>query len=97
LRERVEDIQRLAEHFLQDFATKYQRPALRISQDSYQRLFDYTWPGKVRELQSVLERAVLLCKGDTLTIEALPFGQAASEGMAVGASVAVRTPAAAAE
>src|SRR6185295_8856791 len=53
LRERVEDIQRLAEHFLQEFAMKYQRPALRISQDSYQRLFDYTWPGNVRELQSV--------------------------------------------
>ncbi|HYV03916.1 MAG TPA: sigma-54 dependent transcriptional regulator [Blastocatellia bacterium] len=97
LRERVEDIQRLAEHFLQEFAMKYQRPALRISQDSYQRLFDYTWPGNVRELQSVLERAVLLCKGDTLTIETLPFGQAASETIAAAASVTVRTPAATVE
>jgi len=87
LRERVEDIQHLAEHFLQQFAKKYQRPALRISQDSYQRLFAYSWPGNVRELQSVLERAVLLCKGDTLTIEALPYGQAPVEAMAAPASI----------
>lgn len=97
LRERVEDIQHLAEHFLQQFAKKYTRTALRISQDSYQRLFDYSWPGNVRELQSVLERAVLLCKGDTLIIDALPFGQSAVETMAATASMAARTPTAAAE
>jgi DNA-binding NtrC family response regulator len=81
LRERMGDIQHLAEHFLQEFTEKYQRPSCRISQESYQRLFDYSWPGNVRELQSVLERAVLLCKSDVLHIEALPVGQAAVAGI----------------
>lgn len=93
LRERVEDIQHLAEHFLQEFSKKYQRPSCRISQESYQRLFDYSWPGNVRELQSVLERAVLLCKGDTLHIEALPVGQAAVAGMSTTTVMAARAAA----
>src|SRR5215510_6066497 len=51
LRERVDDLQHLAEHFLKEFAEKYQRPAATISQESYQRLFGYSWPGNVRELR----------------------------------------------
>jgi DNA-binding NtrC family response regulator len=90
LRERVEDIQHLAEHFLQQFAKKYQRPSCRISQETYQRLFDYSWPGNVRELQSVLERAVLLCKGETLSIDALPFGQATGEATAAASQMTSR-------
>jgi DNA-binding NtrC family response regulator len=90
LRERVEDIQHLAEHFLQQFAKKYQRPSCRISQETYVRLFDYSWPGNVRELQSVLERAVLLCKGETLSIDALPFGQAAGEAMTAASQMTSR-------
>jgi DNA-binding NtrC family response regulator len=93
LRERVEDIQHLAEHFLQEFSKKYQRPSCRISQESYQRLFDYSWPGNVRELQSVLERAVLLCKADVLQIEALPVGQAAVEGISATTAMAARAAA----
>ncbi|HWO01567.1 MAG TPA: sigma-54 dependent transcriptional regulator [Blastocatellia bacterium] len=93
LRDRVEDIQHLAEHFLQQFAKKYQRPSCRLSQESYQRLFDYSWPGNVRELQSVLERAVLLCKGDTVHIEALPVGLAATVD-ASGATAAMAARAA---
>ena len=99
LRERVEDIQHLAEHFLREFAKKYQRPSGRISQESYQRLFDYSWPGNVREFQSVLERAVLLCKGETLNIDMLPWGQgeamtAASPVVARAATVSADVPAA---
>ena len=37
-----------------------------------QRLLDYAWPGNVRELENVIERAVVLCRGDTLRIEDLP-------------------------
>jgi len=86
LRERVEDIQHLAEHFLQQFAEKYQRPVRRISQDAYQRLFEYAWPGNVRELQNSLERAILLSKGETIEIEALLNGQATVRAMSVAAS-----------
>lgn len=97
LRERVEDIQHLAEHFLREFAKKYQRPSGRISQESYQRLFDYSWPGNVRELQSVLERAVLLCKGEVLNIDTLPLGQAAAETTAAASSMAARAAAVSAD
>jgi transcriptional regulator with PAS, ATPase and Fis domain len=86
LRERLEDLQHLAEHFLQKFAGKYQRPFRAISQKSYKQLFEYSWPGNVRELQHVLERAVLLCRGDALELEALPIGQAAVRRMAVAAA-----------
>ena len=76
LRERAEDVQRLAEHFLKIYAEKYQRPVNAISHEAYQSMFEYGWPGNVRELQNVIERAVLLCKGDTLAATAMPFAGA---------------------
>jgi DNA-binding NtrC family response regulator len=75
LRERMEDIQRLSEHFLAMFAEKYQRPVKRISQQAYARIFEHGWKGNVRELQNAMERAILLCKGDTIEISNLPFGE----------------------
>lgn len=77
LRERAEDVQHLAEHFLHEFAKKYQRPVQTLSQQAYARLFAYHWPGNVRELQNVIERAVLLSKGSTIEIADLPFEQRA--------------------
>ncbi|HYN86685.1 MAG TPA: sigma-54 dependent transcriptional regulator [Pyrinomonadaceae bacterium] len=73
LRERSEDIQILAEHFLKMYARKYQRPINGISQTAYQRLFAHAWPGNVRELQNVIERAVLLAKGGKIEPVDLPF------------------------
>ncbi|HWS56397.1 MAG TPA: sigma-54 dependent transcriptional regulator, partial [Pyrinomonadaceae bacterium] len=73
LRERSEDIQLLAEHFLKMYARKYQRPITGISQAAYQRLFSHAWPGNVRELQNVMERAVLLAKGNKIEPVDLPF------------------------
>jgi transcriptional regulator with PAS, ATPase and Fis domain len=73
LRERSEDIQLLAEHFLKMYARKYQRSINGISQTAYQRLFSHTWPGNVRELQNVLERAVLLAKNNKIEPVDLPF------------------------
>jgi two-component system response regulator AtoC len=90
LRDRVDDIQHLAEHFLSELAQKYQRPVCHLSQAAYQRLFEYSWPGNVRELQHALERAVLLCKGDVIEVDALPFGQSpvkAAAAAAAGSSV----------
>jgi DNA-binding NtrC family response regulator len=75
LRQRKEDIQHLAEHFLEEFAEKYQRPKCSISGQNYERMFQYSWPGNVRELQNVLERAVLLCKGRTIEVEDLALEQ----------------------
>jgi transcriptional regulator with PAS, ATPase and Fis domain len=75
LRERVEDIQHLAEHFLEEFAEKYQRPKCTLARQSYERLFEYSWPGNVRELQNVLERAVLLCRGQVIQSDDLTIDQ----------------------
>jgi len=73
MRDRSEDIQLLAEHFLKMYARKYQRPITGISQAAYQRLFSHAWPGNVRELQNVMERAVLLAKGNKIEPVDLPF------------------------
>ncbi|HEY0077100.1 MAG TPA: sigma-54 dependent transcriptional regulator [Pyrinomonadaceae bacterium] len=77
LRERTEDIQLLAEHFLKMYARKYQRPITGISQAAYQRLFGHAWPGNVREMQNVIERAVLLAKSNKIEPLDLPFDNGA--------------------
>ncbi len=94
LRERLDDIQHLAEHFLHELAEKYQRPVHRISEESYRRLFDHSWPGNVRELQHAVERAMLLGKSETIEVHALPSGQTAARApktMAVAAASAADT------
>jgi two-component system, NtrC family, response regulator AtoC len=73
LRERAEDVQHLAEHFLRIYAEKYNRIVRSISQQAYERMFAYSWPGNVRELQNVMERAVLLAKGDVIEENAIPM------------------------
>lgn len=79
LRERAEDVPRLAEHFLKVYSEKYNRKAGDFSQNAYERMFEYSWPGNVRELQNVIERAVLLSKGSTIEAESLPFAVVAAK------------------
>jgi DNA-binding NtrC family response regulator len=45
-------------------------------------LFEHSWPGNVRELQHAVERAILLCKGETIDVAALPFGQKVARALA---------------
>ena len=78
LRERAEDVQHLAQYFLNVFSERYQRPAQRLSHDAYQRLFSYNWPGNVCELQNVMERAVLMTRGEVIEADSLPMNSAAS-------------------
>jgi two-component system, NtrC family, response regulator AtoC len=66
LRERREDIQPLAEHFLKHFASELSRRASRFSPEAMKALQDYRWPGNVRELENTVERAVLMCEGDSI-------------------------------
>ncbi|HEY0323743.1 MAG TPA: sigma-54 dependent transcriptional regulator [Pyrinomonadaceae bacterium] len=73
LRERTEDIQLLTDHFLKEYAHKYDRQITGVSQAAYQRLFAHLWPGNVRELQNVIERAVLLAKANKIEPVDLPF------------------------
>lgn len=62
LRERMEDVPMLAEHFLQIYAEKYNQKDPEFSQTAYDQMLNYNWRGNVRELQHVIERAVLLSK-----------------------------------
>jgi DNA-binding NtrC family response regulator len=63
LRERMEDVPMLAEHFLQIYADKYKKPNTQFSQNAYNQMLNYTWRGNVRELEHAIERAVLLSRG----------------------------------
>jgi transcriptional regulator with GAF, ATPase, and Fis domain len=67
LRERTDDIPMLASYFLERAATMYQKPVAGFSAEALERLRRYSWPGNIRELQNVIERAVLLCASDTVT------------------------------
>lgn len=62
LRERMEDVPMLAEHFLQIYGEKYNQTDAEFSQSAYDQMLNYNWRGNVRELQHVIERAVLLSK-----------------------------------
>ncbi|HKQ71787.1 MAG TPA: sigma 54-interacting transcriptional regulator, partial [Polyangiaceae bacterium] len=72
LRTRREDVPLLIDHFLGIYCAKNNRPRMSVARAVMQLLLDYTWPGNVRELENVIERAVVLCRGDTLTVDDLP-------------------------
>ncbi len=63
LRDRMEDVPMLAEHFLQIYADKYKKQSIQFSQNAYNQMLNYHWRGNVRELEHVIERAVLLSRG----------------------------------
>jgi transcriptional regulator with GAF, ATPase, and Fis domain/tetratricopeptide (TPR) repeat protein len=69
LRERIEDVLSLAQHFLSRYAAKYNRPELGLTEDDEARLRAYNWPGNVRELKNVIERAVILSSGERLMLD----------------------------
>ncbi|MDK2973118.1 MAG: hypothetical protein PWP23_2873 [Candidatus Sumerlaeota bacterium] len=71
LRERVDDIIPLTEHFLQRFAREMGKKPPRISPEAEDALLAHPWYGNVRELQNVVERAMILIRGDVLTPELL--------------------------
>jgi transcriptional regulator with GAF, ATPase, and Fis domain len=72
LRERREDIPLLADHFLTQYADENDRDLLAFAPDAMDALMDYPWPGNVRELENAVERAVVLCRGDTIQLVELP-------------------------
>jgi DNA-binding NtrC family response regulator len=76
LRERMEDVPALAEHFLGYYSEKYRRPVSGFAQTAFDQMLNYTWRGNVRELQHSIERAVLLCKTDSIRDLRVPGGEA---------------------
>ena len=67
LSERIEDIKPLAEHFLQQFSLKYNRPVPQLSDDAVSQLQQYSWPGNIRELSHLMERLLFTCKKPMIT------------------------------
>ena len=72
LRERIDDIPLLANHYLQYFREKNKKEIREIDPEVLTALQNYDWPGNVRELENVMERAVILCPYDTINVECLP-------------------------
>jgi transcriptional regulator with PAS, ATPase and Fis domain len=73
LRERKEDIPLLAGHFVEKIAHELGKPISEISEEALRVLMDYNWPGNVRELENAVERAIVTCRGKTLTDEDFAF------------------------
>ncbi|MEN1785841.1 MAG: sigma-54 dependent transcriptional regulator, partial [Bacteroidota bacterium] len=86
LRNREGDILVLADHFLKRFASKYDKPALRIDQEAQEKLLEYKWPGNIRELQHTMERAVILSESDVLKVADFPLQPKSQQDMTLGAS-----------
>jgi two-component system, NtrC family, response regulator len=72
LRERLSDIPFLVAHFLNKFGERLGRSLQSVDPEAMSGLYRYSWPGNVRELENVVERALVMCKGRTLTPEDLP-------------------------
>lgn len=74
LRDRAEDIRLLVEHFMQKYADERKTgvPVRGIDQEVERLFYEYSWPGNVRELENVIERAMILCPGDTIRVQDLP-------------------------
>ena len=72
LRERPDDVPLVANHFLERFNAQYNKKIRGLSPETVARLAGYAWPGNIRELESVIERAVLFCEGNQLLPECLP-------------------------
>jgi DNA-binding NtrC family response regulator len=79
LRERPEDIDAIAAHYLAYFQKKFHKPAMKLSEEAWDLIRAYPWPGNVRELVNVLERAALLCNSDVIAPEHLPIEPARPE------------------
>lgn len=72
LRERPQDIGPLLDHFVDLYSLRFKKPKVEVSKDVYDALLRYDFPGNVRELKNMVERAIILCKGNVLGIDDFP-------------------------
>jgi len=73
LRERKEDLPLLVQHFLERANQENGKQIKRVSDEAWEYLVNYSWPGNVREMENAIERAVIMCKGDVIGREHFPF------------------------
>src|SRR5690606_4583339 len=86
LRERVDDIPLLVEHFLRRFNERLGKSVRRVDPEALAALLEHPWPGNIRELENLMERSVLLAEGDTIGLADLP-------GLRRGGAAQVAAPA----
>lgn len=79
LRERREDIPYLLDHFLKKFSQKEGKKIRGFTREAYEALIRYDYPGNVRELENIVERAVVMSQGDLITTDDLPIHLVSSE------------------
>jgi two-component system, NtrC family, response regulator len=74
LRDRKEDIRLLVDHFLRKYADERKSvvPVTGVEQSVERLFYDYSWPGNIRELENVIERAVIMCPGEKIRVSDLP-------------------------
>ncbi len=89
LRERQDDVPVLAHYFLAKYAGRIGKPVQSIGADTLRRLVAYAWPGNIRELENVIERAVILSTGPVLEVDASILPASAEVPVAAAPSVAV--------
>jgi DNA-binding NtrC family response regulator len=73
LRERKEDLPPLIDHFLKKYSAKNQKSVSDISREARNLLLRHTYPGNVRELENLIERAIVLCRGEVISTQDLPY------------------------
>ncbi|KJS04971.1 MAG: chemotaxis protein CheY [Gammaproteobacteria bacterium BRH_c0] len=90
LRERTEDIVPLANHFLASFVRQYARPAVGFNDEALDAMLKYPWPGNIRELSNVVERASILCGDELVQSRHLGFSKPAlNSSPRIGADVSL--------
>jgi two-component system response regulator PilR (NtrC family) len=72
LRDRRDDIPLLVQHFVEKYERELEKPVAGVTDAAIARLMQYSYPGNVRELENVIERAVALCRDDTIDVNLLP-------------------------
>jgi len=80
LRDRRDDIPELVEHFLVRFTKRYDRPIRALTHEAMDALIKYSFPGNVRELENMIEQAVVLVRGPHVTVDDLPAKVRANRG-----------------
>jgi DNA-binding NtrC family response regulator len=75
LRERIEDIPLLVEYFIQKYCHSMNRPLISIDSSALARLEEFSFPGNIRELENMIERAIVVGNGKTIRLKDLPLGK----------------------
>jgi len=87
LRERRSDIPALTRHFVEKYAHDLKKPVSKASDDAMEAIMSHDWPGNVRELENAIERAIVVCKGESIQRDDLPLQMNDARPKAGGSSL----------